>query len=101
VSGGHVWAANYNGNSLTELNASNGSLVRVIHTVADRLNSPFGVTASGGRAWVTNYGGNLVTELKAPIGALVSVINAPTDGFSGPLASGGGSNAGLDEFDCR
>jgi hypothetical protein len=30
VSGTHVWIANMSGDSVTELNASNGSLVRVI-----------------------------------------------------------------------
>ena len=37
VDGTHVWVANDDGNSVTELNASNGSLVRVLSARELRL----------------------------------------------------------------
>jgi DNA-binding beta-propeller fold protein YncE len=72
VSGTHVWVANYEGNSVTELNASNGSLLRVINATADGFNFPTSVAVSGTHVWVTNQYGSSVTELNASNGSLVS-----------------------------
>jgi DNA-binding beta-propeller fold protein YncE len=74
-----VWVANSEGNSVTELNASNGSLVRVINATADGFNFPTSVAVSGTHVWVTNNLtnnniGNSVTELNASNGSLVRVI---------------------------
>jgi DNA-binding beta-propeller fold protein YncE len=67
-----VWVANYEGNSVTELNASNGSLLRVINATADGFNFPTSVAVSGTHVWVTNQYGSSVTELNASNGSLVS-----------------------------
>jgi len=66
--------ANSNGGSVTGLNASNGSLVRIIDASADGFNHPGGLAVSGGHVWVTNFDGNSVTELDASSGALVKLI---------------------------
>src|ERR1035437_883053 len=85
LSGTHVWVANFSGNSVTELNESNGSRVRVINAKADGFIAPNGVAVSGTHVWVTNFSGNSVTELNASNGSLVRVINATADGFNAPV----------------
>jgi hypothetical protein len=92
VSGGHVWVANGEEgknsvpvlNSVTELNASNGSLVRVINAKADRFNAPAAFAVSRTHIWVLNAGGDSITELNASNGSLVRVINAGAGASAGP-----------------
>jgi hypothetical protein len=82
VNGGHVWVANGEEgknavpvlDSVTELNARNGSLVRVINAKADQLDSPAALAVSPGRVWVLNENGDSITELNASNGSLVRVI---------------------------
>jgi DNA-binding beta-propeller fold protein YncE len=69
-----LWVTNFAGNSITELNASNGSLVRVTNAAADGFNSPGVVAVGGTRVWVANSLGNSVTELNASNGSLVRAI---------------------------
>jgi DNA-binding beta-propeller fold protein YncE len=83
VDGTHVWVANYDGNSLTELDRSTGRLVREFPP-SDGFNSPQGVSSDGTHVWVANSGGNSVTELDAATGALVKVIKGPGTGSSIP-----------------
>jgi hypothetical protein len=92
VSGTSLWVVNEGGNSLTELNASNGSFIQVVNAPADMFYNPNAIAVSGSDIWVTSDGVNsidfvstpeeLVTELNASDGSLVRVINAPADGFS-------------------
>jgi hypothetical protein len=77
--GSHVWVTNGNGyesggntNSVSELNADNGSLVRVIKAKADSLYGPTAIVASDSKLWVLNI--NSVTELNADNGSLVRVV---------------------------
>jgi DNA-binding beta-propeller fold protein YncE len=63
--GSHIWVSNNGSNSVTELNASDGSWVKTLADSSDGFNSPYGVAFGGGRIWVTNTGGNSVTELPA------------------------------------
>ena len=50
-------------NSMTELNASDGSLVRIANASGDGFNEPWGEAVFGGAVWIANSGGNPVTEL--------------------------------------
>jgi outer membrane protein assembly factor BamB len=75
----HVWIVNFASNSITELNARSGSLVRVIDARADGLMEPSDIVYGGGHLWVTNDGGDTVTELDARSGSLVRVIKAEGD----------------------
>ena len=50
--GTHVWVANYNDNTVTELDASTGSVVQTIGVG----NEPDGVSSDGTHVWVTNAG---------------------------------------------
>jgi outer membrane protein assembly factor BamB len=74
TSGSHVWVMNnVQGDRITELNASNGSLVRIINPKAGVFDQP-AFAASGSRVWVSNYDGNSIIELNASNGSLVRVI---------------------------
>ena len=66
TSGGtHVWVANANGDSVTELSASTGALVKVIRGSSYGFDYPSGITSDGTHVWVANYWGNSVTEFSA------------------------------------
>jgi hypothetical protein len=101
VYGSHLWLSNglESGNSVIELNASNGSLVRVIKGAKYGFNEPADVVVRGTRVWVTSgwgprnttvqastqpnkYGGS-VTEFNANSGAVVRVIKSKADHFYG------------------
>ena len=83
--GTHVWVANY-GNSVTELSASTGALVKVISGSRYGFNGSGAVASGGGHVWVANLGGNSVTELSASTGALAKLISGSSYGFNSPLA---------------
>jgi YVTN family beta-propeller protein len=74
--GTHVWVANLGsntflgGNTVTELNASDGSVVRTI-TVGKR---PVDTSSDGTHVWVANGSDNTVTELNASDGSVVRTI---------------------------
>ena len=86
VSHSKLWVGDDQYWNATELNSTNGSLVRVVSARADQLAFPGGIAISGGHVWIANshVGANSVTELKARDGSLVRVINAPADQLSGP-----------------
>ena len=84
--------ANASGDSVTELSATTGALVRVIRGSSYGFDEPKGITSDGNHIWVTNEGkGNSVTELSASTGALVKVISGSSYGFDSPqgITSGG------------
>jgi uncharacterized small protein (DUF1192 family) len=105
VSGSRVWIVNMASNSVAELNARTGALVRVIDAKSDAFHHPDGIAVQGSHVWVTNgneeFGmGTMnyplakyssVTELNARTGALVRVIDANTDELlqPGPIAVSG------------
>ena len=88
VSGSHLWVTDDQYGNVTELNASNGSLVRVINAKTGGFKYPGDIAVSAGHVWVTNSqdGANSVTELNASNGSLVRVINAKSYHFSHPDA---------------
>jgi DNA-directed RNA polymerase subunit H (RpoH/RPB5)/predicted nucleic acid-binding Zn ribbon protein len=108
VQGSHVWVSNGNeefgmatGNytaakysSVTELNASNGSLVRVINAKTDEFLEPGPIAVSGSHVWVLNANSaqsatstpvNALIELNASNGSLVHIFKTDVDGLYGPL----------------
>jgi len=85
--GTHVWVVNGSvyyrghrrGDTITELNATNGSLVRVIQLHDGIYADPVGVVSNGVNVWVTDSGGGMygigsVIELNAVTGAVVRTI---------------------------
>jgi hypothetical protein len=86
--GTHVWIVNgtndyrgrMHGDTVTELNASNGSLVRVILLHHGIYSEPVGLVSNGTDVWVTDIGGgkdgnSSVLELSASTGAVVRTID--------------------------
>jgi DNA-binding beta-propeller fold protein YncE len=81
VQGATVWVANGGGNSVTEINAATGALIRVITASRYRLNEPMGITTSGNTVWVADK--DSVTEINAATGALIRVLGGSRYPFSG------------------
>ena len=90
--GSHVWVANFYGNTVTELNASDGSLVRTITDgVVPYGGAPDAVSSDGTHAWVANRGTDSLghssviginTSDGSQIAETVPFINAPPYGIS-------------------
>jgi hypothetical protein len=82
--GTHVWVDNYGrastGDSVTELNASNGSRVRTLYGIK----APYSVAVRGGHVWIAN--GDSVTELNAANGSRVRTLSGASYGFNGTQA---------------
>jgi hypothetical protein len=85
--GSHVWVVNGTasyrgrrvGDSVTELNASNGTLVRVVHLHNGIYSDPVQLVSNGIDVWVTDQGGGAfgvgsVIEFNAATGAVVRII---------------------------
>jgi serine/threonine protein kinase len=79
---GFLWVAN--GESVTELNASTGKLVRVLSGAQYQLNGPAVVAAAGNNVFIVNTNGNSVTEIDARTGALEHTLSAARYHFNGP-----------------
>jgi 6-phosphogluconolactonase (cycloisomerase 2 family) len=93
VGGLHVWVANVFGNSVTELDAATGSIVRVIDAGADGFKTPIAIAVTQSHVWVVNdgvkgdsRGTGSITELSASTGALVRVITVSAARFDNPAA---------------
>jgi outer membrane protein assembly factor BamB len=89
----HVWVANVSGNSVTELNAKTGSVIRVIDARADAFATPIAIAVTPLHVWVVNDGvkGNSrgtgsITELNSKTGALIRVIAVSSARFDNPAA---------------
>jgi hypothetical protein len=85
VNGGHLWIANYGGNSVTETTSS-GTRIRTLSGVSYGFNGPDAVVSHLGDVFVVNHGGS-VTELNGSTGALVRVIRGPGYDFVSPNAA--------------
>lgn len=85
--GTHVWVVNGSvyyrgsrrGDSITELSATNGALVRVVHLHDGIYSDPFDLVTNGVDVWVSdNGGGHLgigsVIELNSSTGAVMRII---------------------------
>ena len=91
--GSHVWVANCVGcvtgqvgaDSVTELAARSGRLIRVIHGARYRFNGPDSIASDGAHVWVAN-GGESVTELSAISGRLIRMVRGPKYQFNAPSA---------------
>ena len=89
--GRYVWVANLggvkeNGDSITEINAATGALVRILNAPSYRFDGPSALFADGAHVWVANQTSNTVTEINESTGALVRVISSSIYGLSGPDA---------------
>lgn len=85
--GTHLWIANSNGNSVIEVNASDGSLVRTLSKGSYRFSGPGAIAFDGSHLWIVNNAGDSVTEVNVKDGSWVRTISNSSDsryGFSRP-----------------
>lgn len=82
VGDGKVWITNALGNSISELNAITGHVVRVINGGTGSFDWPMGLIVNGADVWVTNLNGNSLTEINESTGAVLRVISG--NGLNGP-----------------
>lgn len=82
--GGHLWVTNEAGNSVTEINPSDGSWVTTIRASRDGFNRPSAITNWGSDLFVANASGS-VSELRDS-GALVRVISGARYHFVDPVS---------------
>jgi len=61
--GTHLWVPNNNGNSVTEIDASNGAWVQTLSGGSYGFNGPRGISFDGTHLWATNYYGSSVTMI--------------------------------------
>ncbi len=73
--GAHIWVANRLADSVTELNASDGSKVGTFSGGGD-IYGPRALAFDGAHIWVANYTGNTVTQLNASDGSRVATFSA-------------------------
>jgi YVTN family beta-propeller protein len=66
---------NSGSNTVSELNASTGSVIQTI-TVG---HAPVGVSSDGTHVWVVNISGNTVSELNAATGSVIQTITVGTE----------------------
>ena len=69
--------ANGGGNSVTEINANTGALIRIISASRYQLNEPQAIAATGDTVWVldsNDVSNTAITEIDAATGALVRVL---------------------------
>jgi hypothetical protein len=84
--GTHVWVANSDSNSVTELSARTGRLVQVIAGSRFKFSSPWSIASDGTHVWVSSLEGTSVTELSAATGGHVGVISGSRYKFGSPDA---------------
>jgi outer membrane protein assembly factor BamB len=83
--GGHLWVTNQAGNSVTEINPSNGTWIATLRAKSYGFNQPVAITLSGPDLFVANRSGS-VSEIRASSGALVRVIAGRSFRFDDPVA---------------
>ena len=82
--GAHIWVSNYgspsypHGTGVTELNASDGSMIGTF-TAGGDISNPVALAFDGKHIWVGNVSGNSVTELNASDGSVVGTFTAGGD----------------------
>jgi len=87
VAGGAVWVASPGTDSVTELSAASGALLRILSGPRYGFASPAGLAVAGLRLWVTDQAGDEVTALRR--GTAPGAGPAPGGG-SGPCPAGAG-----------
>jgi len=89
---GHLWVTNEAGDSVTEINPSNGDWVRTFTRAKGyRFSQPVAITRNQAELFVANAGGS-VTEMAAYNGKLLRVIQGSRFHFSDPVAIASSGN---------
>jgi hypothetical protein len=85
LNSGHLWIANYLGNSVTETTTA-GGWMRTISAAGYGFRRPDAIVSYGANLFVVNRGGS-VTELNASTGALIRIIQGASYDFVSPTAA--------------
>jgi hypothetical protein len=80
-----LWVSNSRGNSVTEIDPSNGAWVATLRGPGYGFDDPTAITDVGANLFVAN-GGGFVTELDATSGAAVRTIRGAQYHFADPVA---------------
>jgi DNA-binding beta-propeller fold protein YncE len=87
--GVHVWVTNQFKDSVVEIDARTGRVVRVIEGPKGHpttyFDSPVGIASDRSHVWVTSIGNNSVAELNAKTGALIKVLRTQSFDFRFPI----------------
>ncbi len=83
--GGHLWVTNEAGNSVSEINPTNGAWLASFSAQRYKFAQPTAITRDGADLFVANAAGS-VTELRASTGALVRTISGPHFHLVNPVA---------------
>jgi streptogramin lyase len=86
VASGHVWVANEGDATVTELSATSGATLRVVHGSGAALRFPAAIVVAGGHVWVADKASDSVTVLDATRGVVDRVLDAPTEDLRSPSA---------------
>jgi Putative Ig domain len=103
--GSDVWITNQSSNTITEIDAATGALVRVIQNGSYGISDPTTLAYGDGSLWIPNRDGSSITELDASTGGLIQQLSGGSYGFAEPesllfdgsnlwVANAGDSNAG-------
>ncbi len=80
--GTDLWVVNAGGNSVTELNATTGALVRVIKGSTYKLHGTAHLTSNGVDVWISNLRGTTLAELNATSGNFIKDVNVSKLGLT-------------------
>ncbi|MGB8197773.1 MAG: hypothetical protein WCF25_12280 [Acidimicrobiales bacterium] len=83
--GGHLWVTNEAGNSVSEINPSNGAWLATFSAKRYGFDQPTAISADGADLFVANGAGS-VTELRASTGTFVRTMSAPHFHLVNPVA---------------
>jgi hypothetical protein len=87
ISAGSLWVTNELGNSVTEIDPTNGKWLATFgNTGGYSFNHPDAITHVGANLFVVNAGDS-VTEMSAVNGSLVRIVSGPAYGFVDPIAA--------------
>jgi hypothetical protein len=81
----HIWVTNRAGNSVTEIDPTNGAWLHTFHGTPYSFDAPDAVIADGAVLFVANAAGS-ITELGAGSGNAITVLTGSQYGFSDPVA---------------
>ena len=87
ANGADLWVSNEGNDTVTELSAAHGTLVRTLEGSVYGFKGPLGIAEdAGGRLWVTNASSNSVSEVEASTGAFIRSIQVANVANSIPTA---------------
>lgn len=80
-----AWIPMFSNNTVVELNATTGKLVRVFTKIADKLSAPNSLGIEGTDLWVSNYSSGNASEVNFVNGMLVRTVRASDGCLKSPV----------------